>query len=141
MSIASSGGPHTVQKFRKVTTLAANNSPIDAFLFVDELRCFVLPASTEDVVDFARKDITVNSMIAFFSDPGVVDEKTVFAFRHRNKCEIHEVKGFTDQCNLEFLFTAYTMKRNGQIDNQIYPANVSSPFSIRGSSSVGFASA
>jgi len=137
MSIAATGGPHTVSIFRKVTTFAANNSPIDGFEFVANKTCFVLPLTADETADLSKKGLIVNGMITFFADPGVIDAKTFFLFSNRGVREIHECRGFVDQCNLGRVFTAYTFFST----SLLIPLTCPSAFSASGSSSAVFTSA
>lgn len=121
MSIAASGGPHTVLKLRKTTTFAANKSPIDVFVFVSSITCFVQELTFEETETLSKKNILANGMITFFADPGLVDEKTVFTFSHRGVKEIHEVKGFNDHSGLGRVFTAYTWMKTASLTTQSYP--------------------
>jgi hypothetical protein len=113
MSIAQSGGPHTVYVWRKSTTYAANKSPIDGFTLIGTKTCFVAPLAREDIDELAKKGILVNAMITFFTDPGAIDEKTLFVFTNNGIREIHECVTFADECNLHRVYVAHTRYKTG----------------------------
>ncbi len=111
MSIASQGGSHTVDIYKKVTALNPNNSPADAYSKVaSNVSCMVQNLSVEKSLMFSQRGKDISAMITFWSDPGLdVNVEHVFRYiNNRGTAEIHEFQGFNDESNLGRVFVANT---------------------------------